>query len=904
MIRKQLKSKDGFTLIELLGTIVIIGIMGTIAVASVINIKNKQNERFDESQVELIKQAGQTYFTDNKRLLPVIEGQTNIVSLKELIDKNYINKVYDSKKQEFNTGNDQNGTPNSYVWVQKQESGEYKYEAYCLVNNKHLGTNIPASKTNDGTITFTYNGFHDSGNKHYTNGKTENYVQVTINMQKVENYKYEILKDDKQNKVSEVTKAGSGLIKITLKAKDYPEGEYKIKVTTYNDRGTPKSATSQPIYMDKEAPTCDILSDYKPDSNSEDGIWYSSNSVNQNKQKLGTNNKLPIKVSPRDNGSGAKKVTMYSDPGLTTSLVTATGGKTATYEAGNGKRITYYAEVEDNVGNKKTCSKSFTIDTEPPTCDSSGIDGKKGNLVDGIQWYIDKGVTPYAYFTDKVSGVGSDIVYGEKITKTNSIAQAGIVTIKDKANNEGICNAGNIYFDNKAPDCQSIGGSTIWVNSKSPNKSTTLTGICNDNNGSGCAAKSSNLPANTTYDNDGNVLWKIDWEGEWSNLSPGTVYDKAGNKTICPKNQIVKHDWTLPDCKINLNGKKTTPNNNWYISDVEASLEVGENMSSNNYLSGINTELSKLSEKKKTTNGANQKFTGQAVDNAGNVGTCEATVNIDKEKPTISVEMKIGSKNDFSWEEGSDYTSDTWKSGYVNTKATATRPTSKLSGLYPITYTTTGKTASTKNEVVGAQRRINAEGTSTITYKVCTGAGLCATSKKTIKLDRTAPKIYSCYIYNTNTNFSFGFACNNGNSLKHTNHGVAPYVADEDGGSGLKTDNKITFKVGSISETRNIEDNRHFCISTGSTITDGNTQISVSDLKDNAGNTNTGKIICSGTKIKDEKYSGAADWRDSHKCTSKNSNVYTCLQPTGAKEAGSCKTGGSSPTCKNVTVKN
>ena len=123
MIKQKIKYKRGFTLIELLGTIVIIGIMGTIAVASVINIKNKQNERFDESQVELIKQAGQTYFTDNKRLLPVIEGQTNIVSLKELIDKNYINKVYDSKKQEFNTGNDQNGTPNSYVWVQKQESG-------------------------------------------------------------------------------------------------------------------------------------------------------------------------------------------------------------------------------------------------------------------------------------------------------------------------------------------------------------------------------------------------------------------------------------------------------------------------------------------------------------------------------------------------------------------------------------------------------------------------------------------------------------------------------------------------------------------------------------------------------------------------------------------------------------
>ena len=85
--KQQIKSRKGFTLIELLGTIVIIGIVGTIAVASVLNIKTKSNERFNNAQVETIKQAGQTYFTDNKKLLPVVIGQTNYVALEELIEK-------------------------------------------------------------------------------------------------------------------------------------------------------------------------------------------------------------------------------------------------------------------------------------------------------------------------------------------------------------------------------------------------------------------------------------------------------------------------------------------------------------------------------------------------------------------------------------------------------------------------------------------------------------------------------------------------------------------------------------------------------------------------------------------------------------------------------------------------
>ena len=188
--KKKVKSKKGFTLIELLGTIVIIGILGTIAITAVVNIKKSTNSRFDNSQVELMKQAGQTYFTDNKRLLPIVEGQTNFVTLDELIEKGYINNLYNSKKEEFDA-------KDSYVWVQKQDNGSYKYDCYCTINGTTLAgtTIIPRSEVNNTKITFEYIGnFYNANNRHYTNGKSDATIRVSLIREEVSKYKYEIYK--------------------------------------------------------------------------------------------------------------------------------------------------------------------------------------------------------------------------------------------------------------------------------------------------------------------------------------------------------------------------------------------------------------------------------------------------------------------------------------------------------------------------------------------------------------------------------------------------------------------------------------------------------------------------------------------------------------------------------------
>ena len=370
--KKKVRSKKGFTLIELLGTIVIIGILGTIAITSVVNIKKSTNSRFDNSQVELMKQAGQTYFTDNKRLLPIVEGQTNFVTLDELIEKGYINKLYNSKKEEFDA-------KDSYVWVQKQDNGSYKYDCYCTINGTTLAgtTIIPKSEVNNTSITFQYIGdFYNANNRHYTNGKSNAKIRVSLIREEVSKYKYEIYKklstgEDGyvQYKISQRDQLTDSTVDIQLKSKDYSEGEYFVLVTAYNKSGrASQSIYSDGIYVDKTPPSCNITTTYQKDPNSVQNLWYSSKSKNGKNQELGLNKKLPISIEGDDDGSGVNKNSrhIFLDSGYYTQLDNGDG----TYNVGNTNKNgqEYYATIEDNVGNKATCSQIYYVDTELPTC--------------------------------------------------------------------------------------------------------------------------------------------------------------------------------------------------------------------------------------------------------------------------------------------------------------------------------------------------------------------------------------------------------------------------------------------------------------------------------------------------------------------------------------------------------
>ena len=135
-----------------------------------------------------------------------------------------------------------------------------------------------------------------------------------------------------------------------------------------------------------------------------------------------------------------------------------------------------------------------------------------------VDWDGD-GVANYASSSNFIPWDG----YSSCNNRFRAVSNSGVVS--------GWTSSHDIHMDTSAPSCISSGGSDAWTND-----SRTLVGTCSDSV-SGC---------------QGNASWYINWQGSWINLSPGTVYDNAGNSTVCPSNQTVKIDKTAPTISPNL----------------------------------------------------------------------------------------------------------------------------------------------------------------------------------------------------------------------------------------------------------------------------------------------------------------------------------------------------------------
>lgn len=93
-----MKKKTGFTLLELLVTIIlIISVLG-IAIVSVMELSEKQKENEYERVKQTIKDAAEQYFTSNEYIFETLdEDSIGIISVKQLVEEDYINKVVDPR---------------------------------------------------------------------------------------------------------------------------------------------------------------------------------------------------------------------------------------------------------------------------------------------------------------------------------------------------------------------------------------------------------------------------------------------------------------------------------------------------------------------------------------------------------------------------------------------------------------------------------------------------------------------------------------------------------------------------------------------------------------------------------------------------------------------------------------
>ena len=174
MIRK----KKGFTLVELLATIIILGLLVTIAYVSVTSILDRGNDSYYESQENMLVLAGREYFADHRSELPKEIGDTSNVTLKKLIEEKYIDPI---------TDRDENACDeeNSGVIAQKITDRDFQY--YGILACGNYTTESDKAKP---TISFNPN-----------KKSSEDPITVTMKItdnKEVKSYRYVITKDGEE----------------------------------------------------------------------------------------------------------------------------------------------------------------------------------------------------------------------------------------------------------------------------------------------------------------------------------------------------------------------------------------------------------------------------------------------------------------------------------------------------------------------------------------------------------------------------------------------------------------------------------------------------------------------------------------------------------------------------------
>ena len=398
--------------------------------------------------------------------------------------------------------------------------------------------------------------------------------------------------------------------------------------------------------------TCSVW--FKKDStNPECAVYTTGTNGNNEWYKMGTVN--GAFSSTTDNLSGVRTYGFDSNTGNhTKSTTTSTAGTTWT------------GYIKDKAGNTNSCTTWFKFDNIAPTCTSSG----------GSTW-INKDVTIYGTCADTgYSGCKENISKTYSAEINSSTETPG--TVYDNAGNSVLCPQNRtVQIDKTDPTCVTTGEQGKWVN-----YNVTLTGTCSDPNGathSGCAGNtsatfSSNTNENKTSgnvcDNAGNCItcpyklvqidktaptcssssspsgWtngKVTVSGTCSDtggsgcksntsvtrsgqqnttVSPGTVYDNAGNSVTCP-NSAVKIDTTAPTCTT------TTTSSGWTNQQVTLTGVCSDTGGSG--CKG-NSSASFADEQARAHAPAN------VVDNAGNEAQCNyVNVYIDRTLPTCSV---------------------------------------------------------------------------------------------------------------------------------------------------------------------------------------------------------------------------------------------------------------------------
>lgn len=418
-------NKKGFTLVELLAVVVIVGVISVIAITSVSKyLSSSRKEKFSQSKKN-VAMATELYIQANRDFAPKAVGESTIIPLSTLKNKNYI-------KEDLTNEAGEDCMEKSFVRVYKLSIEEYSYSTYLYCGKDTVPTELEVPEPT--VFDFRFTGGSKNASGQYSSVKDGKFSfkmkgSSTDSTIGIYSYSYSIFIKKAVDSYVEAYNSGSikGNFQPAISVEDISLADYidvsgvtdiRVDVTVINEQGgrfdysTDKN-NKNGSFADTNGPLCGPIEGNA--KNSSDWI---------NKETYGANggiltNQLrsyPGRISvgcDDSNGSGCKR-NSFSKTWPNDSM-SDSGQVNYKYGA-----IWSYIEIEDNAkrANKTKCLVHVNVDLKSPTLEISVYKAKEDGTA-GKKVYSTTVQDGQSITADPVVGTISQDLYQDLITNGN-----------------------------------------------------------------------------------------------------------------------------------------------------------------------------------------------------------------------------------------------------------------------------------------------------------------------------------------------------------------------------------------------------------------------------------------------------------------------------------------------------
>ena len=428
--------KNGFTLIELLATVIILGVLGSIALISFRSIYKRNRNNYYLSQEKMLMLSAKNYVNDHPNILPRNVGGLYSVSAKTLHDNKYVSKItaYNKKSCELDK---------SYVRINKVSNSKYNYEVFlsCLSDDYQTG------QINNGKDTI--NIFYEFTMANSESPDNKSVKKVKINLDDVDkkigiaSYEYRIVSStfNKEAYSSRNIKLSKNTFnyekKIVLSDVLNKSGRYYIITNVYDGHGNSYTKKSNIFEYNIDISCGDHFT--------VDGVNYYS--VTENAEYNDPNS---IGWTKED-----RTVSVYC---IGSSCSKSSFSKT--FDSGSNN--TSYVEIKSKSGSTVKCPVTVKVDKVPPKCETkSYVSDKDDNFTidDKFKYNSEwtnksvKVVSSCIEDTKNGSGCSGDYIADRDTTIRHDFNDkiSGSESVEDSVGNYTKCKKVSVKIDKTAP---------------------------------------------------------------------------------------------------------------------------------------------------------------------------------------------------------------------------------------------------------------------------------------------------------------------------------------------------------------------------------------------------------------------------------------------------------------------